>query len=133
MSGHPWFTSPLRWQARLAEALAVARESGRVVLAVHGASTCHGTRHMVERTMAREEIVEIVAAQLVPLASRAEATEPEIEALLATLPRRTPTPVMLYLVAEEGGPRLVHATVNGRAPAVLLNDILDAMTAAKRA
>jgi len=132
MSGHPSFTSPLRWQTRLADAVAAARADGRVIVVVHGATTCNGTRLMVERTMAKEELVELVEAQLVPLASRAEATEPEIEALLAGLPRRAPSPVLLYLAAEEGGPRLVHATVNGRAPAVLLNDMLDAVSAAKR-
>jgi hypothetical protein len=132
MSGHPLFTSPLRWHVRLADAVAAARESHRSVVVVHGSATCNGTRLMVERTMAKEEIVEFVEAGLVPLASRPEATEPEIEAMLATLPRRTPTPVLLYLAVDENGARLVHSTVNGRAPAVLLNDMLDGTTLAQR-
>jgi hypothetical protein len=130
MPAHPDFTSPLRWEVRLADAITVARESHRSVLVVHGSATCAGTRLMVERTMAKEEIVEFVDAWLVPLASRAESTEPEVEALLATLPRRAPTPVLLYLAVDDDGTRLVHSTVNGRAPAVLLNDMLDGTTRA---
>jgi hypothetical protein len=123
---HPLFTSPLRWHERLVEAVAAARDHNRRVMVVHGA--CAGTRLMVERTLAKEELVEFIEKHFILLASRAESVDAELGPLLEALPRREPAPVVLYLAVDRDAPRVVHSTVNGRAPAVLLNDMLDGTT-----
>jgi hypothetical protein len=122
---HPYFSSPLAWHDRLDEALAEAQSGKKRVLVVHGKQTCGGTRAMVERTLAKEELTEYVLEHFVPLASRGEEIAPEVEALLAAVPKREPTPVCLYLGADG---KLLHSTAGGRPPAVLLNDMLEAVS-----
>jgi hypothetical protein len=123
-SPHPFFVSPIAWHHDLASALATARESGRHVFVVHGGRTCTGTRQLVERTLAKQELSEFVDANFEPLVSDAEATAPEIATLIGTLAIKQPTPLCLYLSTD--GTAVVHSTAGGRPPAVLLNDMLTA-------
>ena len=111
------------WLDALPAACAAARESGRRVLLVHGRATCGGTRALVEKTIAKEEIAEFLNRHFVAVASDADHPSAEVEALLAQLPRREPTPVCAYLGADG---RLLHSTAGGRPPAVFLNDLTDA-------
>jgi hypothetical protein len=53
---HPHFVSPVFWHASLAEGLDAARESQRAVLVVVGRQSCGGSRALVEKTIAKEEI-----------------------------------------------------------------------------
>jgi hypothetical protein len=119
---HPDFgdSRAVRWHARLADALAEATGAGRRVLLVHGAKSCGGTRALVEKTLEKDEIAEYVNAHFVLVASRAEAAEPEVAALLPSLPKQAPTPVCVYLDASG---RALHSTAGGRPPAVFLNDM----------
>jgi hypothetical protein len=125
MSRHPHFVSPLAWHHRLDEALAEASAQHKRVLVQHGRQSCTGSRSLVERTLAKEEIVEFIAKHFVLLASDADAPEPRIADLVASLPRQAPTPLCIYLSA---GGQLLSSTAGGRPPAVLLNDLLDAST-----
>jgi hypothetical protein len=125
MGPHPHFTSPIAWHTQLADALADARALGRRVFAVHGRATCGGTRALVERTLSKEELRDYLAQHFVALASDADRAEPELATLVAGLPRREPTPVCLYL-APDG--RVLFSTAGGRPPAVLLNDMLEAVS-----
>ncbi len=122
---HPYFTSGLRWHSRLADALAEARARKLKVFVQHGQRMCSGTRALVERTLAKEEVAEVMAQHFVALASDADQTEPEVAALLVNVQRREPTPVCLYLDADG---KLLASTAGGRPPAVLLNDMLTAMS-----
>jgi hypothetical protein len=122
---HPYFTSGLRWRTRLDEALREAKSGGKKVLVVHGQRQCSGTRALVERTLAKEEVEEMVVRHFVALASDGEAVEPAVAQLLAGLPRVTPTPVCVYLSADGA---VLASTAGGRPPAVLLNDLLGAIS-----
>src|SRR4051812_28942531 len=119
---HPYFEvgKLVRWERRLDEALAAAGAANKRVLLVHGRATCGGTRAMVEKTIAKEEIAEFLNDHFVGLATDADAPDPAIVELLARLPRQAPTPVCVYL-APDG--RVVHSTAGGRPPAVFLNDL----------
>ena len=120
---HPHFISPLVWYASLAEGLASARDSGRAVLLVVGRQSCGGSRALVERTIAKEEIHEYLASHYVCVAGDADAPEPAVAALVARMPQHDRTPLCLYLSAEE---ELMHSTSGGRPPAVFLSDLLEA-------
>src|SRR3954453_4624715 len=120
---HPHFISPLGWHASLADGLTTARESGRAVLLVVGRQSCGGTRALVEKTMAKEEIHEYVDAHYVCVAGDADAPEPAVAALVARMAQHDRTPLCLYLSAEE---ELMHSTSGGRPPAVFLSDLLEA-------
>jgi hypothetical protein len=125
MGGHPYFTSPVEWHVRLDEALAEAKASGKRVFLQFGRLTCSGTRALVERTLAKDEVAEYLAQHFVALASDADHAEPRVAELVAGLPRTGPTPVCAYLDAEG---RVLHSTAGGRPPAVLLNDMLTAVS-----
>src|SRR5262245_1013952 len=120
---HPHFASPLFWHASLAEGLATARESGRAVLLVVGRQACGGSRALVEKTSAKEEIHEYVDAHYVCVAGDADAPEPAVAAFVAQIAQRDRTPLCLYLSAEG---ELMHSTSGGRPPAVFLSDLLEA-------
>ena len=120
---HPHFISPLVWHASLAEGLVAARESNRAVLLVVGRQSCGGSRALVEKTMAKEEIHEYLDAHYVCVAGDADAPEPTVGALVARMPQHDRTPLCLYLSAEGG---LMHSTSGGRPPAVFLSDLLEA-------
>ena len=120
---HPHFVSPLAWHASLAEGLVAARESKRAVLLVVGRQSCGGTRALVERTIAKEEIHEYLDAHYVCVAGDADSPEPAVAELVARMPQHDRTPLCLYVSAEE---ELMHSTSGGRPPAVFLSDLLEA-------
>ena len=120
---HPHFVSPVFWHASLAEGLAQARESGRAVLVVVGRQSCGGSRALVERTIAKEEIQEYLDSHFVCVASDADAPEPAVATLVARMAQHDRTPLCLYLSAEGA---LLHSTSGGRPPAVFLSDLLEA-------
>jgi hypothetical protein len=122
---HPYFSSGLSWQVHLADAMAEALPRDARILVVHGHRSCAGTRGLVERTMAKEEVEEMVTKHFITVASDSEQPEPELAALLAQLPRREPTPVCIYL---DAGGKLLSSTAGGRPAAVLLNDLLGAIS-----
>lgn len=119
---HPWFTSALHFHQHLDEALAAAQASGRRLLVVVGA--CDGTRALVERTLAKEELEQFTREKFVLLAAAEGALEPRLGELVAGLAVRAPTPLVLYLTTDG---RLLASTAGGRPPAVLLNDMLGAV------
>jgi thioredoxin-related protein len=120
---HPHFVSPVAWHASLAEGLAAARESKRAVLLVVGRQSCGGTRALVERTIAKEEIHEYLDAHYVCVAGDADSPEPAVAELVARMPQHDRTPLCLYLSGEK---ELMHSTSGGRPPAVFLSDLLEA-------
>jgi Thioredoxin-like len=120
---HPHFISPLFWQASLAAGLVAARESRRAVLLVVGRQSCGGTRSLVEKTMAKEEILEYLDSHYVCVAGDADSPEPAVAALVARMPQHDRTPLCLYLSVEG---ELMHSTSGGRPPAVFLSDLLEA-------
>jgi len=120
---HPHFLSPLVWHASLAEGMAAARESKRAVLLVVGRQSCGGSRALVEKTIAKEEILEYLDSHYVCAAGDADSPEPAVAALVARMPQHDRTPLCLYLSAEG---ELMHSTSGGRPPAVFLSDLLEA-------
>jgi hypothetical protein len=120
---HPHFPSALDWHTRLDDALAAAAGDDKRVMVVVGRALCHGTRNLVERTLAKEELEEFTPEKFALLAADAEALEPRVAELVASLPVKTPTPLILYL-SRDG--RVLSSTAGGRPPAVLLNDMLNA-------
>jgi hypothetical protein len=120
---HPHFLSPLFWHASLAGGLVAARESNRAVLLVVGRQSCGGSRALVEKTIAKEEIYEYLDAHYVCVAGDADSPEPAVAALVARMPQHDRTPLCLYLSAQEA---LMHSTSAGRPPAVFLSDLLQA-------
>ncbi len=120
---HPYFTSPIAWFTDLDEAKRAATERGQRVMLAWGRPLCAGTRALVERTLAKEELVEYVAAHFVALAADADAAPADVAAIVAALPKREPTPVLAYLAP---GGAVLHSTAGGRPAAVLLNDLMHA-------
>ena len=123
MAGHPWFTSGLPWHGTLDAALGDAQATGKRLMLVVGRATCAGTRALVERTLAKEEIEEFTREKFALVSADADALEPRAAELVAAAPVKAPTPLILY-VAVDG--RLLLSTAGGRPPAVLLNDMLGA-------
>ncbi|HEY4999206.1 MAG TPA: thioredoxin family protein [Usitatibacter sp.] len=120
---HPHFVSPLFWHASLAEGLGAARESKRALLLVVGRQSCGGSRALVEKTTAKEEIYEYLDSHYVCVAGDADSPEPAVAALVARMSQHDRTPLCLYLSAEG---ELMHSTSGGRPPAVFLSDLLEA-------
>ncbi len=120
---HPWFNDRARvpWHARLADARAAA--DGKRVFVLVGRASCGGSRALVERTITKDEIAEFLNGHFVAVAADADAPDPDLAALLPSLPRREPTPLCLYL-APDG--RLLLSTAGGRPAAVFLNDLVEA-------
>src|SRR3954454_2730956 len=125
MAQHPWFTSPLLWHTTLDEAIADATASGRRLMLVIGRATCGGTRALVERTLAKEEIEEFTREKFALVAADADALEPRAREIFDALPVKAPTPLIAYLAVDG---RLLASTAGGRPPAVLLNDMLGTTT-----
>ena len=123
---HPYFDDrrTIRWHARLADALAEARENGKRVFVAYGHPKCEGTRALIERTIWKEEIADFLNRNFISLAVDAGHAEPEIAALLPQLAKQAPTPLAIYL-ANDG--RLLHSTAGGRPAAVLLQDMTEAL------
>jgi hypothetical protein len=126
---HPHFVSPVFWHASLAEGLVTARESTRAVLLVVGRQSCGGSRALVEKTIAKEEIHEYVDAHYVCVAGDADSPEPAVAALVARMAQHDRTPLCLYLSADGA---LMHSTSGGRPPSVFLSDLLEAPHRAQR-
>ena len=120
---HPHFVSPVFWHASLAEGLTAARESNRAVLLVVGRQSCGGSRALVEKTIAKEEILEYVDAHYVCVAGDADAPDPAVAALVERMAQHDRTPLCLYLSAAGA---LMHSTSGGRPPSVFLSDLLEA-------
>ena len=121
---HPYFTSGLDWHP-WDDALADAKAKQLRVFVAHGNRFCSGTRALIERTLAKEEVAEMMAKHFVAVASDADELHPAIAALLEKLPKREPTPVCIYL---DGDGNILASTAGGRPPAVLLNDMLGAIS-----
>src|SRR5256885_2032011 len=121
---HPWFNdrASVGWHARIADARAAAREGQRLFVLV-GRAGCGGTRALVERTIVKDEIAEFLNAHFAAVAADADAPDPDLAALLPSLPKREPTPLCLYLSRD--GRRLL-STAGGRPAAVFLNDLVEA-------
>ncbi len=122
---HPHFVSAVPWHTSLTEALPEAATLGRRVFLVYGRATCAGTRALVERTLGKEELREYLAQHFISVAADADAPSPELTDLIARLPKQSPTPLCVYL-APDG--RVLLSTAGGRPPAVLLNDMLEAVS-----
>jgi hypothetical protein len=124
MAGHPWFSSGLVWHTTLDEALAEASATGRKkLMLVAGRALCAGTRGLVERTLAKEELEEYTREHFVLLSADLDALEPRVAEIVGRLPVRTSTPLVAYLALDG---RVVGSSAGGRPPAVLLNDMLGA-------
>jgi hypothetical protein len=123
MDAHPHFISPHRWHRRLDDALAQARAEERHLFILVGRLSCGGSRALVEKTVAKEEIAEYLGRHYVLVAADADAPEPAVAALVEQMAHRDRTPFCLYL-ASDG--TLVHSTSGGRPPAVFLADLIEA-------
>ena len=120
---HPHFISPLAWHTSLADGLATARESKMAVLLIVSRQSCGGSRALVEKTSAKEEIHEYLDGHYVCVSGDADSPEPAVAALVARMAQHDRTPLCLYLSAEG---ELMHSTSGGRPPAVFLSDLLEA-------
>lgn len=89
---------------------------------VVGAERCVATRAFVEKTLCKDEVVELLEQGFVPVCA-VSLDDPMLAEWLPQLPKREPTPVCLYL-SPDGA--LLLSTVGGRPPAVLMNDMLQA-------
>ncbi|HEX8950779.1 MAG TPA: thioredoxin family protein [Polyangia bacterium] len=125
MAQHPWFSSALMWRTSLDEAVADATATGKRLMLVIGRATCGGTRALVERTLAKEELEQFTREKFALVAADADGLEPRAREIFDALPVKAPTPVIAYLTVEG---RVLAATAGGRPPAVLLNDMLGATT-----
>jgi uncharacterized protein YyaL (SSP411 family) len=125
---HPWFTSALVWHVGLDEAIAEATAKQKRLMLVIGRATCAGTRALVERTLAKEELEEFVREKFALVAADADEPEfgdPRVREIVEALPVKAPTPLIAYLTLDA---RTLLSTAGGRPPAVLLNDMLNATT-----
>jgi hypothetical protein len=122
---HPYFNDrrTVRWHASLESALAAAQESGKRVFVQYGRQSCGGSRALVEKTILKDEIGEFLRDNYECFAVDADHAPEEISAILATLPKREPTPVCIYLASDA---RVVFSTAGGRPAAVFLNDMVEA-------
>ncbi len=125
MGRHPFFASPLPWALTLDQAKAAAAAQHAAILVVHGHRMCGGTRALVERTLRKEELVEFVDGRFVMLTSDSDAPADWLLALLPELAKTEPTPLCIYLRADG---TLLTSTAGGRPPAVLLNDMMQALS-----
>ncbi len=128
MARHPFFDQPSQWHTTIDSALARAAVDGnddrtaKAIFVVVGAERCVATRAFVEKTLCKDEVVELLEEGFIPV-SVVALEDPMLEAWQATLPKREPTPVCLYL-SPRGA--LLLSTVGGRPPAVLMNDMMQA-------
>lgn len=130
MARHPFFDQPSQWHTSVDSALARAAvdEGGgggsknKAIFVVVGAERCVATRAFVEKTLCKDEVVELLEQGFVPV-SVVSLDDPMLAAWQASLPKREPTPVCLYL-SPRGA--LLLSTVGGRPPAVLMNDMMQA-------
>src|SRR5262245_14085253 len=129
MAQHPWFTSGLGWHTSLDAALADATAAKKRLMMVVGRATCAGTRALVERTLAKEELEQFTREKFALVAADYDALEPRAREIVDGLTVKAPTPLIVYIAPnDEKGGHVVGATAGGRPPAVLLNDMLGATT-----
>jgi hypothetical protein len=122
------------WHHALSPALEEAAQTGKCILVHLGRADCGGSRALIERVLPKEEITEALRAGFICVCvDLAKLDDPPIAERLATLPRRDPTPVCMFLDCTG---RVVHSTIGGRPPAVFLRDLTEAQfknrAAAKR-
>ncbi len=131
-SRHMYFDdrAAVRWYKTLAPALDEAARDGKCIFVQLGRPDCGGSRSLIERVLPKEEITEALRAGFVCVCNDAAAPDPLVAERLATLLRREPTPVCMYL---DGTGRVVHSTVGGRPPAVFLRDMTEAEARARAA
>jgi uncharacterized protein YyaL (SSP411 family) len=124
---HPFFDDKraVLWHRSLPAALADAAEQQKRVFLCVGGPRCSATRALVERTIAKQEIGEYIGEHFVACAVDPEHAEADVKAIVAALPRHEPTPLCIFLTPEA---RVVHSTVAARPPAVLLTDMLEAVS-----
>lgn len=133
MARHPFFDQPSQWHTTIDSALAraavgksddggSANGKAKAIFVVVGAERCVATRAFVEKTLCKDEVVELLEDGFIPV-SVVALEDPMLAAWQATLPKREPTPVCLYL-SPRGA--LLLSTVGGRPPAVLMNDMMQA-------
>jgi hypothetical protein len=127
--GHLHFTSPQSWHRQLDAALVAARTGGKCVLVQVGRVTCGGSRALVEKSVAKDEILDYLDAHFECVSADADAPAPEVAQLIAQMPQHERTPFLLYLA---GDGRLVHSTSGGRPPAVFLADLIQAQALGAR-
>ncbi|MSP63177.1 MAG: thioredoxin family protein [Myxococcales bacterium] len=122
---HPYFNDrrAVFWYLHLEDALAAATSEGKRVIVQWGNQKCGGSRALVEKNILKEEIAEFLNAHFVAVAADSTAPDPDVAALVASLPKHEPTPVCVYLAADG---RLLHSTAGGRPAAVLLQDMTEA-------
>ncbi len=125
MPAHPYFQSPAIWQPTLAEGRAAAAAAGKRVFLTIGRIDCGGSRALVEKTIAKEEIFEYLVDRFACVALDADALCDEARALVARMRSGSKTPLCLYL---DAGGALVLDTAGGRPAAVFLNDLVEAAT-----
>lgn len=125
---HPYFDDrgAAPWFVTMDAGLAAAAAAGRRVLLVLSRPDCGGSRALIERVMAKEEIAEALQQSFVCISADARTPEPAASRLLAQLQKTEPTPVCIYV--EPGpAPRVLHSTAGGRPPAVFLRDLTEAL------
>ena len=122
---HPHFQSPQFWHASLEEGLQAAREEDRTLLVQLGRLACGGSRALVEKTVSKEEIREVLDAGFVCVAEDLDRLRDDTRALVARagLAADARTPFCIYL-APDG--RVLHTSSGGRPPAVFLRDLIEA-------
>ena len=118
------------WHRSLAPALEEAGQAGKCILVQLGHKDCGGSRALVERVIPKEEITEALRAGFVCVCQDSANIDPPIAERLATLPRREPTPVCMFL---DSSGRVVHSTIGGRPPAVFLRDLTEAESKSRAA
>jgi hypothetical protein len=118
------------WHRSLAPALEEAALSGKCILVQLGRPDCGGSRALIERVLPKEEITEALRAGFVCVCQDTRDIDPPIADRLATLPRREPTPVCMFL---DSSGRVVHSTIGGRPPAVFLRDLTEAESKSRAA
>lgn len=111
------------WHHTLAPALEEAAQSGKCILVQLGRADCGGSRALIERVLPKEEITEALQAGFVCVCADINNPDAAIAERLATVPRREPTPVCMFL---DSTGRVVHSTIGGRPPAVFLRDLTEA-------
>lgn len=125
---HPYFDDrgAAPWFVSFAAGVAAATEAGRRALVVVCRPDCGGSRALIERVMAKEEIAEVLQASFVCISIDSRTPDPALTPLLSALPKTEPTPVCIYL-APAPTPRVLHSTAGGRPAAVFLRDLTEAL------
>lgn len=122
---HPYFQSKPIWLTSLPTALEQAGALGKRVFLQIGRIDCGGSRALVEKTIAKEEIFDYLTERYVCVARDADALSDDEKALVAKMRNRERTPFCLYLTSTGA---LVLETAGGRPAAVFLNDLVEGAT-----